>query len=61
MPMVNHVLMMGAGIIYGFYSQTPALALIAVVMLVMGLLVHLVPWWTARRQNSQQPQPAPGD
>jgi hypothetical protein len=47
-PMVNHVLMMVAGIIYGYYAQIPMLAVIGVAMLVIGLVVHLAPWWAGR-------------
>ncbi len=48
-PLAFHLLYIGAGIHYGFYAQTPALAVIGVVMLGAGIAVHLWPWWAARR------------
>ena len=47
-PIVAHMLTIGAGLIYGFYSQLPALGIVAVVMLVLGILIHLWPWLGGR-------------
>ncbi|MHB8628981.1 MAG: carotenoid biosynthesis protein [Aggregatilineales bacterium] len=53
-PLVFHVLTIGAGIIYGFFSQLPALAVVALVMLVLGILIHLWPWFGVRPTISAQ-------
>jgi hypothetical protein len=47
-PLVFHVVYISAGIHYGFYSQTPALALVGLGMLGIGLGIHLWPWWATR-------------
>jgi hypothetical protein len=60
-PMVNHVLMMIAGIIYGFYAQQPMLAVIGVVMIAIGLVVHLAPWWVGRTKLKTESQRVAGD
>lgn len=55
-PVVFHLLFMGAGIAYGFYAQTPALAVIGITMLFVGVAVHLWPWW-AQRAGRQAVEP----
>jgi hypothetical protein len=47
-PMVFHVITIGAGIIYGYFSQLPALAVVALAMLVLGILIHVWPWLGVR-------------
>jgi hypothetical protein len=46
-PMVFHGMAGAAGLWYGIYAQVPALAAVGVAMLVVGLAVHLWPWWSA--------------
>lgn len=48
-PLTFHGLYFTAGIHYGFYAETPALAIIGAAMLFGGLAVHLWPWWAEFR------------
>ena len=42
-PLVFHGLFTGALLWAGFYRQTPALLLISLTMLILGLALHLAP------------------
>lgn len=47
-PLAFHGFAILAGIVYGIYTQTPALIAIGVILLVVSVLVHLWPWWFTR-------------
>ncbi len=51
-PLAFHLLYIGAGIHYGFYAETPALAVVGGAMFILGLAVHLWPWWVGRRKQT---------
>lgn len=52
-PLVFHGFAILVGFTTGIFSKQPILALISIVMLIIGLLVHLIPWWLGwlRRGN----------
>ncbi len=47
-PIVYHAFALIAGIGGGIFGRQPVLGVIGVAMLVIGLLVHLMPWWVGR-------------
>ncbi len=55
-PLAFHLFFMAAGIAYGFYAQVPALGVIGVLMLLIGIGVHLWPSLAAGSQRSAAPQ-----
>jgi hypothetical protein len=46
-PVIFHAMAAIAGFRYGIYAQVPALAAVGIAMSVIGLAVHLWPWWGA--------------
>jgi hypothetical protein len=50
-PLVYHALFTGFGFGKGIYTQNTVLAVVGVLMLVVGLGVHLWPWFAGRRGN----------
>ncbi|MBN1964030.1 MAG: carotenoid biosynthesis protein [Anaerolineae bacterium] len=51
-PLAFHLYFFGAGIVFGFFAAQPILAVISGLMLVLGLGLHLWPWWVARRPSA---------
>ncbi len=49
-PLMFHIDFIVAALIQGIYVETPALGVIGVSMFVIGVLVHLWPWWAGRQQ-----------
>ncbi len=54
-PLAFHLIYMGAALLTGIYAQTPALAVVGVSMFVIGIAVHLWPWWVGRREAAVAP------
>ena len=52
-PVILHAFAIIAGICFGIYAKQPVLALIGVVMLLVGILVHLLPWWVSHYRPQQ--------
>ncbi len=51
-PLVFHVFFIFCGIYFGFYAQLPILAGIGVGMFLVGMAIHLWPWWVNRRRQT---------
>jgi hypothetical protein len=49
-PLVFHVFFIVCGLYFGFYAQLPILAVIGVGMALIGMALHLWPWWANRRK-----------
>ena len=47
-PLGFHAFVIFAGIATGIFRQQPVLALIALLMLILSIGIHLLPWWLAR-------------
>jgi uncharacterized membrane protein len=57
-PFVFHVFFMAAGLIFGYYVQSPILAVIGVVMFLSGMLLHVWPRWARSRAPATAPSRA---
>jgi Carotenoid biosynthesis protein len=51
-PVIFHLLSIGAGFGFGLYAQQPILADIGIGMLAIALIVHLWPWWVYRTKTA---------
>ena len=57
-PITFHAFTLIAGTGSGIFALNPLLAAIAVTMLALGLGVHVLPWWAARRHRpDEHPEP----
>lgn len=45
-PIIFHGMAAVAGLWYGIYVRVPALAAIGIAMLIVGVVIHLWPWWS---------------
>jgi hypothetical protein len=49
-PLGFHVFVIFAGIATGIFAKQPVLALIALLMLILSIGIHLLPWWIGQRR-----------
>jgi hypothetical protein len=51
-PLLFHVFGIAAGIGYGIFAYQPVLGVIAILMLIVGVSVHMWPWWYGKKRVS---------
>lgn len=54
-PLIFHLYFNLLGFTHGFYADVPAIGIVGVAMMVIGLGVHLWPVWAARTTRSARP------
>ncbi len=58
-PLAFHLIFIFLALVQGIYTPLPILAVISVAMLLVGVALHLWPWWVGRQQTQSSVQQSP--